>query len=138
MEAKTSATHLGLPPSLNVIGSRGGHHTYNALKVAWEEILRAELNITGLPAGWGPEAAAGTPKIRSIHAEGVCCFPRANAKDQGNFRWFLEKVVGDTLEAGGWIKDDSFWPVVRFEFGGLQFEHRLGEFWTRVMLFATY
>lgn len=133
--------HLSLPPSLNVVGSRGGHHTYRAFKEAWEGALRAELVRSGLPAGWvkvDNEPPSGTPQIRTISVEARLCFPVARfARDQGNYRWGLEKCLGDALERGGWLNDDCIYPERCFDFGGLEIEHRPGQAWTRMMLFPS-
>lgn len=141
MAAMFAVQHLSLPLSLNVVGSRGGHHTYRTAKAAWEQVLHDELTRSGLPAGWmKPDnmPAPGTTMITSIYVEGMICFPVARfAHDQGNFRWFLEKCLGDALARGGWLEDDSIHPVRRYEFGGLEIEHRPGEAWTRLMLFPS-
>lgn len=140
MAAMFAPQHLSLPLSLNVVGSRGGHHTYRAAKAAWEQILLTELTRSGLPAGWSkPDntPVPGTPMIASIYVEGRVCFPIARERDQGNSRWWLEKVLGESLERGGWLEADTFHPVKRYEFGGLEIEHRPGEAWTRLMLFPS-
>lgn len=133
MKAKTHADHLSLPISLNEIGSRGGHFTYAAFKKAWEEVLLIELSRSGWPRGW---KVAGEERIECVMAEGVICFPKmpTRGRDQGNFRWFLEKVLGDALTQGGYIEDDSYWPIRRFEFGNLDMQHVQGEAWTQIML----
>lgn len=128
-KAKTHPDHLGIPLSLNVIGSRGGHHTYNAFKVAWQEVIAAQLETIGFPKGL----------YNSISAESLICFPKMPrvGRDQGNFRWLLEKCLGDALTLGGWIPDDSYWPERHFEHGGLQMTYEPGVMYTRIMLFPS-
>lgn len=143
MAAMFATQHLSLPLSLNVVGSRGGHFTYKTSKSAWEQVIHDELVRTGLPRGWskpkeGFVAEHGTTRLTMITVEARLCFPVARfARDQGNFRWFLEKCLGDCLDRGGWLEDDSIYPVRRYEFGGLEIEHRPGEAWTRMMLFPS-
>jgi hypothetical protein len=148
--------HLSLPLSLNVVGSRGGHQTYRTAKAAWEELWCEQLEASGLPAGWREGATPGTPKIQAISVEALLCFPiKRHARDQGNFRWFLEKSLGDALvkgygfstgskakgdyewhqvNPGGWLEDDSIYPTRRFDFGGLEIQQTPGEAWTRIVI----
>ena len=59
-------------------------------------------------------------------------FPNRIKRDQGNFRWMIEKALGDTLVGGGWLPDDT-WD--RYEFGGLTYKYEKGVSATRLMLF---
>jgi hypothetical protein len=42
-------------------------------------------------------------------------------RDEGNFRFFLEKALGDALQNGGWLKNDTpdqyRFSTVDFEIG---------------------
>lgn len=138
MAAQAAPEHLGLPLSLNMVGSRGGHFTYKTFKEAWEEVLIERLRSTPLPAGWETEIwtpEPGTPKIETIYVEALLTFPMQRAgRDQGNFRWFVEKCLGDALVKGGWLEDDSYWPVRHYECGGLQMQYEKGVGSTRLML----
>lgn len=137
-QAKAAELHLGLPLSLNVVGSRGGYHTYNNFKEAWEEVLLKELAASGLPAGWHADAPDGALKIDTISAEGQVCFPiMRKDRDQGNFRWFIEKCLGDALVKGGYLIDDSYWPERHYEFGCLDITHESRVAYTRLMLFPS-
>lgn len=84
-------------------------------------------------------AASGLPRgLDSVLIEGLCCFPTKNptgpkgGRDQGNHRGFVEKAIGDALEAGGWIESDTW---TRYEFGNMQHRVVRGERWTRFRVF---
>lgn len=135
---KFDPIHIGLPMSLNSFGSPGGGivHTYQNYKRLWEQKITTELQRSGLPAGWADDAQEGTTRLESVIAEGLICFPmHRKDRDQGNFRWFIEKCLGDALEAGGWIQDDSFWPEMHYSFGGLEFRVEPKLAYTQIMLF---
>jgi hypothetical protein len=55
----------------------------------------------------------------------------AAVADQGNFRYFIEKALGDALVAGGWLADDD-WD--HYEFGGLAKTYERGESWIKLMI----
>lgn len=42
-----------------------------------------------------------------VVASAELTFPQKRDRDEGNFRFMLEKALGDTLVAGGWIEDDT-------------------------------
>jgi hypothetical protein len=96
---------MGAPPSIRALGS-GNQWAYQNLKHTWQNALADELKTT-LPRG-----------LAHVSVEGECCFPDAGRRDQGNFRFFLEKALGDALTEGGWLEDDD-WS--RYEFGGLAY-----------------
>ncbi len=123
--------HMGAPPSMN-----SGNHSmqpmaYQALKHAWQDAIAEGLEASGLPRG-----------LESVSIEGLIGFPTRAERDQGNFRWMVEKAAGDALVsggasvdvAGGWIVSDCFFPVCRYEFGGLQAVHTPGRSWLRLMI----
>jgi hypothetical protein len=121
--------HMGAPPSMN-----SGNHSmqpmaYQALKHAWQDAFADLLEASGLPRG-----------LESVSVEGLVGFPTRAVRDGGNFRWMIEKALGDALVsgsdnvAGGWIEDDCFFPVCRYEFGGLQAVHAPGRSWLRLMI----
>lgn len=133
--AASHEMHLGMPLSLNRMGSRGSHHTYRTYKEAWQSALTHQLQQSALVAGWHDDSGI-LPRIESITAEGMICFPlHRKDRDQGNFRWFLEKCLGDALVKGGWLQDDSYWPQMHYEFGGLQMCVEPGTAYTQIMLF---
>jgi hypothetical protein len=59
--------------------------------------------------------------VRERARRGLCCFPDRIRRDQGNFRYFIEKALGDALVAGGWLEfgglADDDWD--HYEFGGM-------------------
>lgn len=122
--------HMGAPPSMN-----SGNHSmqpmaYQALKHSWQDAFAELLEASGLPRG-----------LEAVSVEGLVGFPTLAVRDGGNFRWMIEKALGDALVsgsegvAGGWIEDDCFFPVCRYEFGGLQAVHTPGRSWLRLMIF---
>lgn len=119
--AKTNPLHHGAPPSLNDSGSGANHFAYQNAKKAWQEMLNDRLVTVGLAR-----------PLRSVLVEGLCCFPDRIRRDQGNFRYFIEKALGDALKEGGWIEDDD-WD--RYEFGGLAKVYEKGESWIRLRIF---
>lgn len=122
---KAHPDHLGEPPSMNSGNHSMDKHAYQALKHDWQAALRSELDRSELPKG-----------LAGVMVEGLIGFPDLRERDQGNVRWMVEKSLGDELVAGGWIRSDGFYPVVRYEFNGLQAVHSPGEAWTRLMIFG--
>lgn len=120
---KKHLLHLGAPLSLNVAGSGGNHFAYQAAKSAWQNRLHDLINDTGLPAG-----------LARIVVEAEVCFPDRRRRDQGNFRYMLEKALGDALVAGGWIEKDTW---THYSFGGLERREDGGANRTRLTLFPT-
>lgn len=164
MKAKTAPCHLGLPLSLNEALS-AEIHLYRAMKEAWEKIIHEQLIASGLPMGWYStgeqkiDPKTEMPKfdhmdrpvlikktrhkrsddaIQACTVEGVVCFPNRLmiGRDQGNFRWFLEKCVGDTMVNGGWLEEDTIAPKRIYEFGGLDIIYRANEAWSEMLLFC--
>ena len=109
---KLDPAHLGAPPSMNS-GNHSMHpQAYQALKHAWQTVLTDALERTGLPT-----------RLDRVMVEGECTFPDRGRRDQGNYRWMLEKALGDALVAGGWLEDDDW---ARYEFGGLAYRYEKG------------
>lgn len=123
--ARHDPVHMGAPPSMNSGNHSMQPQAYQALKHAWQAALRAEIEASGLPRG-----------LQAVTVEGLIGFPTRAERDQGNYRWMVEKALGDALVAGGWLESDCFFPVSRYEFGGLQAVHAPGHSWLRLMLFA--
>ena len=63
------------------------------------------------------------------------CFPTRVRRDQGNYRFILEKALGDALKEGGWLEDDN-WAL--FEFGNLGYVYEKGRSWTEVVIFPSW
>jgi hypothetical protein len=122
--AKHHLNHLGAPPSLNEGGSGMNRMAFQTLKKAWQSALTLHLRASGLERG-----------LAGVTVEGLIGFPTRAERDQGNHRWMVEKALGDALVSGGWLQSDCFFPVCRYEFGGLQAVHHPGESWIRLSLF---
>jgi hypothetical protein len=116
--------HHGYPPSLNAGGSGTNYGVYQNTKQLWQSILTPLIEEAGLPLGLG-----------RVYVEAVVCFPTRARRDQGNFRVYLEKALGDALVEGGWLEDDD-WS--RYEFGALRQAYEKGEAWTRVTLIPSW
>lgn len=100
-----------VPPSLNTAHSR--HWSYfHKTKRRWQGIFSDLLLASGLPR-----------KQDCVRAEASMRFPVTRRRDEGNFRWMLEKALGDALVSGGWILDDQ---PDSFTTGALTFEAELG------------
>lgn len=119
--AKDAMVHVGVPQSLNVHGSSAHWYSYQNQKKNWSARLGELLQASDLPYGLG-----------YVYVEGQCCFPDRRKRDQGNFRFLLEKALGDTLVDLGYIADDD-WS--RYEFGNLRRAYEKGECWTALTLF---
>jgi hypothetical protein len=120
---KLHADHMGQPPSVNVFGS-GDRMAFYTVKKAWQELLTGLLEASALPKG-----------LSYVLVEGEVTFPRrasSRGPDQGNFRGPLEKILGDVLEAGGWLASDN-WES--YEFGGLAYRYERGVSRTRLLIF---
>lgn len=103
-------TIAATPPSLNAasLGSRGAHMKFHRLKKEWEGHITAGLLKAQVPKG-----------LERVHATAVCRFPSRRKRDEGNFRYLLEKALGDTLQLNGCLEDDT---PEQFTFGKLVFD----------------
>jgi hypothetical protein len=125
--AKVHPNHLGGPPSLNEGGSGMNRRAYQALKGAWEDALEGELVKSGLPRG-----------LESVRVQVMIGFSEYIGRDEDNFKWMLSKALGDTLTRGGWLEEDTFWPIRRYSMGDLEGRHTPGESWTRLLIFGSF
>jgi hypothetical protein len=107
-------------PTLNLFGSGNHWQTFQNAKRHWTTWLHDALEAAGLPHG-----------LDSVLVEAKLCFPTQRRRDQGNHRYFIEKVLGDVLHEGGWIPDDT-WE--HYEFGNLACVIRPGERWLSIAL----
>jgi hypothetical protein len=124
---KKDLDHFGAPPSLNVFGS-GNMGAFIGLKAQWEEVMTDLLEASSLPKG-----------LDSVNVEAEIVFPDDGARykrDEGNLRFLIEKSLGDALVAGGWLGDDSFYPVRRYSFGSIQPCYEEGVSALRLMIFS--
>lgn len=110
------------PPSLNAasLGSKGAHMKFHRLKKQWEGYLTAALLKAKVPKG-----------LARIHATAILRFPSQRRRDEGNFRFLLEKALGDALQLNGQLSDDT---PEQFTFGELRFEPDRGDKRTVVTL----
>jgi hypothetical protein len=119
---KWDVTHIGAPPSINLLGS-GNPQAYQGMKARWQALLSDHLRASGLPTG-----------LERVLVEGQITFPDRGRRDQGNYRVLLEKALGDALKVGGWLDDDD-WS--RYEFGGLAYAYERGVSRTRLIIFPS-
>lgn len=122
----SNIAHHGVPPSLNLGGAGINGFVYDGYKQAWQKAFKDLIEEAELPR-----------PLKAVSAEGMICFPTRRGRDQGNFKWLIEKALGDALQEGGWLADDEFYPEVHYEFGGLAATYQKGQSWTRLMLFPT-
>lgn len=99
------------PPSLNGMGLRGSHWKVTAAKKQWQQTLGLLLIESRLPRA-----------LTSVEASAVLRFPTRRRRDEGNFRWLLEKALGDAL-VPHWIPDDT---PDRYRFFGVEFDPETG------------
>lgn len=85
----------GTPPSLNTMGTRGSHWATSRTKKQWEGYCTFALIEARVPRG-----------LSFVRASAVCHFTSNRNRDEGNYRWMLEKSLGDALQLG-WIEDDN-------------------------------
>jgi hypothetical protein len=69
--------------------------------------------------------------LKGVVASAVLTFPSVRRRDEGNFRFMLEKALGDTLVGGGWLEDDT---PENFRFERCLFEPERGDALTVVTL----
>lgn len=118
---KHRMVHHGHTVSLNDNGAAANSFGYQAIKKSWGERLVELLDASGLPRGLG-----------RVEARGQMCFPDRQRRDQGNYRFLIEKALGDALVTGGWLPDDDW---LRYEFGRLDYTYEKGRSWTALTLF---
>lgn len=119
---KKSPTHMGAPPSLNVLGS-GNRFLYQHFKEAWGAVFADHLRGSNLHQRCYDQ----------VSVEGAVCFGDRVKRDQGNYRFILEKALGDTLVAEGYLEDDT-WD--RYSFGNLDLVYEPRRSFTELVLFA--
>lgn len=98
-----------LPPSFNTTSGAGWRvvqREKQELQAELEEALRA----AGLPCP--------VPGAR-VDVSAVLVVPDRRRRDEDNFRTPLSKALGDALQAGGWLPDDT---PEHYRFGELTFE----------------
>lgn len=119
-KGRNHLVHLGQPKSMNALGS-GNPMAFQAAKRMWGQRFVDLLVAAGLPRPVG-----------YVQVTGVCCFPTRARRDQGNYRFMLEKAMGDALVEGRWLEDDD-WS--RYEFGNLSYAYAKDQSYTLLRLF---
>jgi hypothetical protein len=114
--------HDDVPPSLNQLGS-GNRFKFWRVKKQWQATLGQLLLASELPTG-----------LERVSVECEMTFPDRRRRDEGNFRFFLEKALGDALVSGGWLADDD---GSRFSFGAVVFRYERGVRRVRLSLFPS-
>jgi hypothetical protein len=117
-------SHAGLslsatPPSLNSMGTRGSRHIVTRAKQAWQEDLGRMLKVIRQPRD-----------LQEVHATAVLRFPSRRDRDEGNFRWLLEKALGDAL-VPRYLPEDT---PDHYRFKGVDFDPERGPALTVVTL----
>lgn len=107
------------PPSLNAAG-RANPHKQGRLKLDLQRELEGYLMASKLPRG-----------CSRVEASATLWFPTKRRRDEGNFRWLLEKALGDALTNGGWLPDDT---PAHYRFRGLDFDREPARARTVVLL----
>ncbi|HEY3434059.1 MAG TPA: hypothetical protein VGK41_00260 [Solirubrobacterales bacterium] len=99
----------GTPPSFNAASmGRGAHWSkVRRHKLDWERWLQLALLERRVPKD-----------LLRVEAAAMLNFPTDRRRDEGNYRVLLEKALGDVLQAGGWLPDDT---PDRYQFGAVQF-----------------
>lgn len=109
-----------VPPSLNTTGTRGSHWKAHRAKKQWQETLGWLLIASELPCG-----------LESVEASAILRFPVQRRRDEGNFRWLLEKALGDALVDTQHIADDT---PDRYRFFGVEFDQETGPAQTTITI----
>ena len=106
MSGKVAITLTGAPRSRNVTDAK--HWRVRAQERAiWKDAI-----------GWELRASAMPHPVERVHARAVLAFPTRRRRDEGNYRYALEKALGDALVAIGYLPDDT---PDRFTFGDVTF-----------------
>jgi hypothetical protein len=112
-----------LPPSMNDIIGQGSRWRYTVEKKKWGNLLRDKLLDLNIP------------RCRRVLVEGQVTFPTRVKRDQGNYRFMVEKALGDALQAAGVLEDDDW---TSYEFGGLHATYEKGVRRTSLLLMPEY
>lgn len=83
------------PPTLNKVGRQHWRATQKAKKQLQSD-LEQLLLVAQLRRG-----------LDMVVCSAVLRFPQRRSRDEGNYRWLLEKALGDALVNGGWLEHDT-------------------------------
>lgn len=139
----------GLPASFNVLGMRSNGWAIDAEKKRLQQLIR--VNLSGVTGSVVEERKIGTkhmmveipvarwgdlPEVCDvITVEGRLTFPDRKGRDADNFQTILAKACGDALQEGGWLTNDTFYPVFKYQFGALTGIYEKGVERTELMFF---
>lgn len=96
-----------VPPSLNTVAT-SHWRKYERIKKTWQRYCEFALMSEAIPR-----------RLKKVKATAILTFPQDRRRDEGNFRFFVEKTLGDALTNGGWLADDT---ADQFSFGAVEFE----------------
>jgi hypothetical protein len=85
-----------VPPSLNELGARGSSRQFHRVKKQWQRDIELVLMASQL-----------SKANESLEVQATLRFPTSRGRDTGNFQSLLEKAVGDALQNGGWLVNDT-------------------------------
>lgn len=102
----------GCPPSLNRAGGQGHWRRWANAKRTWQAAIAPLLEYEQIPKDLG-----------AITASAQLRFPVKRRRDSDNFSALLSKVLGDALQKGGWLPDDT---PEHFQFEPVCFAHAPG------------
>lgn len=114
------------PPSLNTIATRGNRWAVTRAKQRWEGIFMVLLMEKS--ASYNDKLPK---RLARVQATAMLRFPTRHRRDEGNYRWMLEKALGDALQKGGYLADDT--PEF-YTFQSLAFDPERGKPETRILL----
>lgn len=86
-----SLIHYGAPPSVNFGGAGRKQGAIQGITEAWQRLLAERLDTSGLDRG-----------LQRVVVEAEIGFDTWAERDEGNFRYFIEKALGDALTTGFW------------------------------------
>ncbi len=109
-----------VPRSLNETSGRGHRWLFTNEKKRWEGFLMIALLKEKVPK-----------KLTVVEASAALRFPTKRRRDEGNYRSILEKALGDILQKGGWLADDT---PEHYRFTELNFDPDEGPHATAVRL----
>lgn len=151
--------HLGGPPSMNSHSIMHNAQNFNATESAWQWRICLGLIESGLPRGlatvnveiqigfetytgrdegnhrWMPEKSLGDGLVKGYgYNKDVVDEDGKKVKDDKG------KVVKEWVQLidGGWLSEDTFFPIRRYSVGNLEGVHDPGQSWMRVMLFGSF
>jgi hypothetical protein len=109
---KVTIVYDKVPPSLNKMGSRGGHWPVTNAKKEWQRTIEGLLMAQRVPRN-----------LRHVTVRATLRFPVVRGRDNGNFAWLLDKACGDALVNGGWLPADT---PGHYRFADVTFDKQLG------------